>query len=273
MSSGVQEVVKNNIHLNVEGNEEHWKAFQDGSWEAATFGILDKFISRDDVVVDVGAWIGPITLYVTGKGAHCYSFEPDPVAFSSLSKNVALNPHLASRIQLYNAAITTDGKKIRLYSRHQHGDSGSSILKRIKSSNDFVEVESFTLHEFIATRNPGPISFIKMDVEGAEFFLLPTLVNYFKEHKPTLLISFHLHALMEYYELRLIPIGALRRIYRLLDPGKKVIKKISLRITRRLLNQLSFYTILNENMQIIDISRLNDHDLTQLDMLVFTSHA
>ena len=42
--------------------------------------------------IDVGAWIGPMTLVAAACGARVVAYEPDPTAADELAANVALNP-------------------------------------------------------------------------------------------------------------------------------------------------------------------------------------
>src|SRR5262245_63720917 len=40
-----------------------WARVGSGDWEPDSFGILDHFLSGESTFVDIGAWIGPLTLY------------------------------------------------------------------------------------------------------------------------------------------------------------------------------------------------------------------
>lgn len=264
-------ISKDDAQFVVEGNESDWLIMQDGTWESETFQILNTFVRPNDTMLDMGAWIGPISLYCAGRVKKCYSFEPDPVAFKIFTRNISLNQHLVDKIQPMNMAITTDGQPVRLYSRHSHGDSGSSLLKRVKSVNDFVDVPSTTFQNFINTNNLTRIDFIKMDVEGSEFSLLPQMAPYLASHKPTMLVSFHHHILCESLELQYFPRGILRRLYRMVDPGKKFIRSRATKSLRNLLRMLSFYSILDAWQKPFDPATASDATLEKLDMLIFIS--
>jgi len=264
-------VTKNGITFTIKGSSKHWDAFQSNTWETETFKLLDNFLQPDDTMLDIGAWIGPISLYAGQKVSVCYSFEPDPVAFQEFSSNLKLNPGLEKKIHPINKAITTDGKKVKLFSKWSHGDSGSSLLKRVKSKNDFVEVDSVIFKDLFALYNLNKVDFIKMDIEGGEFLILPTIIDFLREQKPTLLISFHYTALCEYFELQYFPQGALRRIYRLLDPKKGWIRKRANKNIVSLIESLTFYTIYDATGNIIPPERLNSVNFQQLDMLLFTT--
>jgi FkbM family methyltransferase len=199
-------------------------------------------------VVDIGAWIGPVSLYVASKTTRCFSFEPDPVAFKELTNNINLNKDLSAKIEVFNKAVTPDGKKVTLFSRFDYGDSGSSLLKRVKSTNQFVEVESVVFENFLAEKNISKVDFIKMDIEGGEFFVLPQMLPFLRKQKPSLLVSLHFSALCEYLELKYFPWGWMRRIYRLLDSDKSFLKREANKIIQKMIGTLNFYRIYSEDL-------------------------
>jgi FkbM family methyltransferase len=176
-----------------------WKYINSGKWEPETFSILDNFIGNHDVVLDLGAWIGAVSLYAALLSQEVYAIEPDPVAFAELEKNVRQNPALPAKIKCCNLAISNENAKFTLYAREKYGVSSSSLLPRIRDAKSDVLVEGMTLKAFIERENIKKIDFIKMDIEGGEFELLPSLAGELKKmNLPTLYISFHYHYLVEH---------------------------------------------------------------------------
>lgn len=263
-------VCRNSICFNTNNeNEEFWAKFSDGTWEEETIRILDDHLKSDDVMVDIGAWIGPISLYSSQKVKQCYSFEPDPIAFKNFSESILLNSDAIINIKPFNKAITTNGKNIKLFSRYTHGDSGSSILRRVKSTNKYYQVESTTFSKFIEDEKIEKIDFIKMDIEGGEFFILPFMKDEIEKFKPTILISFHYAVLVEYYEQKLFPLGLLRKLYRFIDSKKLFVKK---KVNRKMIEVIA--SLGCENISDVqgnkqNISELENIDLSTIDMLLF----
>jgi FkbM family methyltransferase len=265
----MRQISKKGKSFFVNHSEEFWDSFEDNTWEPETINILDNYLSPEDTFIDIGAWIGPITLYAGLKVKKCYSFEPDHAAFKELKENVNLNPSLAQKIDLQNQAITTDGKNVKIYSRYSYGDSGTSILKRVKSKNEFKEVSSTTFNKFISS-NSIQVDFIKMDVEGAEFFILPSMMEVLKNQKPKLLLSLHHGALTEFNEINYFPFGGLRRIYRFFDKERKFLKSKSSATMRQLINSLSFYdNCYTGGLNKFSASEASDQELENLEMLLF----
>src|SRR5271169_2276295 len=73
-----------------------WRRMQDGAWEPETLWLLDRLLTPGVEFYDIGAWIGPTTLFASMKGVRVVAFEPDPVARKALATNLALNPTAGS---------------------------------------------------------------------------------------------------------------------------------------------------------------------------------
>jgi FkbM family methyltransferase len=62
------------------------------------YGLRNDFVNvtveSDDVVLDVGSWIGDFAAYASAKGAITYAFEPSDVAFDYLLQTAKLNKNI-----------------------------------------------------------------------------------------------------------------------------------------------------------------------------------
>ena len=159
-----------------------------GTWEAGTYDVLDRYLTPETTVLDIGAWVGPITLYAAAKAKQVYSFEPDPVAFATLAANIAANG--CTNVQAFNRAIALQDGTIQLGVRVKPGDSTSSILA---DTGDSWLVDCQRLETFFA-RHPitGPL-LLKIDVEGYEYQLLPSLTKMLQGREFVLHLSTHPH--------------------------------------------------------------------------------
>lgn len=137
-------------------------------------------LTPDDVAIDCGANVGKFTRILARNGARVFAFEPNPIAYAALQKNVADLPN----VTLFNAATTTEAGPVRLY-MHKHAGrdpllhSVSSSLLATKSNvnpDDYFDVEGIVLSNFIEELNQ-PVTLLKMDVEGAEVALLNQLLD------------------------------------------------------------------------------------------------
>jgi hypothetical protein len=89
--------------------ESFWKSVERGEWEPYTFSVLDRFVTPETTVIDIGAWIGPVTLYAAKTAKHVFAIEPDPVAFKELSALASV-----PNVSLFNHAILNRNGKVTL---------------------------------------------------------------------------------------------------------------------------------------------------------------
>lgn len=165
-----------------------WERVNRGAWEPQTFELFDRHISPETTVLDIGGWIGPTALYAAHRAKRVFAFEPDPVAFAVLRANRDANPQLAT-LEVIHAAVSTNDGEIRIAPRDAPGDSGSSIL--FADINDAWTVPARRLDTFLAERRVTDPLFVKMDVEGYEYELLPALLAQLRGHRFTAVVSLH----------------------------------------------------------------------------------
>lgn len=136
-----------------------WTLFE-RNWELETFRILDQFLDHNSSFVDVGAWVGPMSIYASFKCRQVYSIEPDFEAFKLLQAHVMENR--ISNINLLNVAISQDGNFLRL-GHKKDGYFGDSMTSVHNLHNSFIS-KCVPLESVI----PIDCSLIKMDIEGYE---------------------------------------------------------------------------------------------------------
>lgn len=156
-------------------NKHYWTYINSIDWEPHTFAIFDHFVTENSVVLDVGSWSGVLTLYAAQTAKEVHALDPDPVCFSELNTNVALNPTIADKIKTYKTAISDTKETLFLSARNTYGASSSSILARKRDTEKSLELKTISLAEFLEKEAISKVDFIKMDVEGTEFRILPTI--------------------------------------------------------------------------------------------------
>jgi FkbM family methyltransferase len=176
--------------VNTSNNTAFWAQLQLGLWEPNTFKIFDTFLDPEHSYIDIGSWIGPTVLYGCQKAKYCYAFEPDPVAFGFLNNNVDLNDSLKDKIHLSdNCIMDFSGLSYLTPKTESGGDSLSSTI--FKKSLNSWEISSITIDDFILKYSVDNCNFLKIDIEGGEFKILPSMLDFFKQQKPTLYLSLH----------------------------------------------------------------------------------
>lgn len=194
-------------------NKHYWTHINSTDWEPHTFAIFDHFVRKNSVVLDIGSWSGVLTLYAAKIAKEVHALDPDPVCFRELETNVGLNPAVANKIKTYQTAISNSKETLRLSAREAYGASSSSILSRKRDTENSVEIETISLLDFVETAQISEVDFIKMDVEGAEFQILPTIGKALEKLQyPTLYVSFHYDFLNEHLYNKYIPSSFLNKV-------------------------------------------------------------
>ena len=147
--------------------------------------ILEKYtyspfvkVKKNDVVVDVGAFIGEFVLQIANKASRIIAIEPDPYNYCLLCRNTE---HLKNVITIQNPLWNDNVKvifKMGLIS------SDSSILdvdskKIIKS----IYIQAKRLDTLLSDLDIKKVDFLKIDAEGAEPEVLEGVEGYLKNIK------------------------------------------------------------------------------------------
>jgi FkbM family methyltransferase len=141
------------------------------------------------VIVDCGANIGMSVLYFKWlyPAAEIHAFEPDPVTFRLLRRNV-LGNSLPS-VYLYNSAVGAATGQTDFFT--DDAEPGSLLMSTdpLRTPKRRLRVPMMALSEFLSHRR---IDLLKLDVEGAEADVLANLAGHGTlEQVPDLLIEFH----------------------------------------------------------------------------------
>lgn len=180
-------------------------------WETQTFQILERFLKPGKVYLDIGAWIGPTALYAASLGAQTHALEPDPVAFQRLQRNLEANPDFKD-VHLHQLALAAGSGMQPFGGNGELGNSESTLLVNevtflhkggldrhwhgddpLWRKGQQVQVKTLTLKDFLESQclSPEHITLIKMDIEGSEKQVLPTLEAALGKARPPLYLSLH----------------------------------------------------------------------------------
>jgi FkbM family methyltransferase len=174
--------------------------------------IEHKFTPKEgDIVIDVGAHIGPYTLISSknvGLNGKVVAIEAAPDNFDILNRNIQLNE--LTNVVTLNYAVYSKEDKIKLYlpSKNQEEFSDTKyntvMIDRTHGETNFVEVKANTLDYLLQSNGirHEDVNWIKIDVEGAELEVLIGSKNILsKSNNISLLIEIHnLSKNFNYYE-------------------------------------------------------------------------
>lgn len=164
-----------------------WRKATAGKWEPETFSVLDQFLTSDSDYLDIGAWIGPTVLYGARKARRVICFEPDPTAFRHLAWNLELNA--IQNVSALSVAISSGFGLARMASFG--GEAGDSMTSLLNDGDHGSDVLTIDWPSFASQADLSRVSLVKIDIEGAEFDVLPQMVPWLKKHRPALYLSTH----------------------------------------------------------------------------------
>jgi len=185
----------NNQNFLVKKNTLFWKNFKKNKWEFINFKIYKYFINKNTNYYDIGSWIGPTILIAASLSPKkIFGFEPDLKAFKELKENIFLNKNKFKKIlvKIYNKAAYLNNKKIELnIPKGDHGASVSSLLRSKKIYYESSIVNCVNLLKFFKNNQLSKDDFVKIDIEGGEYKLLPFIGNFLREKSPNIYLSLH----------------------------------------------------------------------------------
>jgi FkbM family methyltransferase len=166
-----------------------WDKVERGLWEPGTLALLEREIAPGTIFLDLGAWVGPTALYAAALGARVIALEADPAALAQLHRNLQANPGLAARIEVLARAVHASEGKVGFGARRKPGDSMSSVL--IAPGAVTWVAETITPAALAARIGADARLFIKIDIEGGEYELLPAMGPLLERPDCRVLLSLH----------------------------------------------------------------------------------
>ncbi|MEN9910280.1 MAG: hypothetical protein RLZZ540_3439 [Bacteroidota bacterium] len=129
-------------------------------------------LKPEDLFVDIGANVGHYSLLAAGIcKAEVIAIEPIPSTFIKLEKNLNLN-NLSQKVKIFNIGV---GEQNAILNFTRNKDVMNSVA--LEYETDIVSVEVKKLDDVLIKNNP---TFLKIDVEGYEYFVLKGALNVLK---------------------------------------------------------------------------------------------
>jgi len=178
------------LYLDLKSEKDYWL----GTYEIDLQAAIAMWVNPGEVVYDVGANIGYITLLLSravGPSGKVFSFEALPTNIERLQQNVILNAWAAS-ITITPGAIADASAPVRFLI----GPSGAmgkaeGSAGRLDGHTEALAVSGIALDDFVYhDHNPAP-DVIKMDIEGGEVLALAGMSRLLREARPLILIELH----------------------------------------------------------------------------------
>jgi len=148
-------------------------------------------LTEDETFIDIGAHIGLYTLpaALKLKKGRVYAFEPASSNYNILKKHIKMNS--LSNVEIFDYLVGDKGKSVKFYESKNLVSPKNSIVKVDKiSSFEPIIKKQISLDNFFLGKNIHP-NVIKIDVEGAELFVLKGAKNIITKTKPKIYLSIH----------------------------------------------------------------------------------
>jgi len=168
-----------------------WQMAFTGVWDDSTIAHVQRYVRPGSVALDIGAAIGlwtvPLARAARTVGATVVAIEPLPANARWLHTNLALNGVL-DEVVVHKVALGSSTGMARLESAEMAGGSAAlAVVDGPPLAADGVDVLVRRLDDLAL---PGPVSFMKLDVEGHECQVLDGASAVIETDRPVILGEF-----------------------------------------------------------------------------------
>jgi FkbM family methyltransferase len=165
-----------------------------GFFEANLTNFFINYLQPGDCFLDVGTHVGYYSVLASrliGENGSVHGFEPTPRTFASLQENTKK----LKNIFINNYAVFNEEKGIEFidYGPKNSAFNGfkrrtSEDTKFLKNNDKVIKVKTIVLDNYCREKKVNP-TFIKIDAEGAENFILEGMKYIMSELRPLISIE------------------------------------------------------------------------------------
>jgi FkbM family methyltransferase len=160
------------------------EALNFGAYEPEETAVMNLLASEARCILDVGANIGyhALRLALREPTATVHAFEPLPQSYEFLSRNIAANG-LADRVRAYGYGLSRSSGSFEFFIAPENGTNASLLNVAGRDDAKRVVGLAMTLDDWAANTGAAP-DYIKIDVEGAELWVVEGGAKTIAQHKP-----------------------------------------------------------------------------------------
>jgi FkbM family methyltransferase len=152
------------------GNAQHFFIWSGDFVEEDTLDVFLSHLQPGMTVLDIGANLGLFSCAIAqaiGPNGRLFSFEPMPHVHQDLVTNLQLNEF--TNVVPEQIALSDSTGQMTFHVGHR---DGLSSLVRPSGSGRVVEVQTTTVDQYLETHGIERVDAVKIDVEGAEPFVI-----------------------------------------------------------------------------------------------------
>lgn len=127
-------------------------------------------IKKDAVYIDIGANVGNSAFYFKDWAKKIYALEPNPHIFKCLEKNMKNHKN----VECFNIGIAPYTGEDHLFSGKGEG-AAQTLFSTEETSTYSVPAKFMALDEFMEEQGIEHVDVLKIDAEGAEFVIFPSV--------------------------------------------------------------------------------------------------
>jgi len=145
------------------------------------------------VILDIGANAGAFSILTAmNPRMRSYAFEPTPLTYEILKKNISLN-RLANYVKTFQIALSDKNGKVILKYPKSGKDSGLACIGEPLRFDEWIEfkVETRCLDDFATEHGIEKVDLIKIDTEGCELFVLKGAEELIKKCSPGIFCEYN----------------------------------------------------------------------------------
>jgi FkbM family methyltransferase len=173
------------FELDMQTEKDYWL----GTYEPQLQQAIRDWVKPGMMVYDVGANVGYVSLMLASRSAKVTAFEPLPANQQRFRANLAMNADLET--ELIPKAVSDHAGQAD-FVVHSSDDMGRLLGtgKPVQPGTNVVRVETISLDDFVFKSGQQKPNLVKIDVEGAEVFVLKGM-RALLEEKPILFLELH----------------------------------------------------------------------------------
>lgn len=172
-----------------------------GSFEKVLQMLFKNIIKNNDIVFDIGANVGVhSTLFskLVGQNGKVYAFEPVKHNIKRLNMNLRLNG--VQNVSIIEKGVGNENtvKTMNVYKETSPNLAVSSFIEydyiQKELKNGLVKKEEFeivTLDSYVESNSIKRVDFLKIDVEGFEYYVLSGAKQTIQMYKPTIVFELY----------------------------------------------------------------------------------
>lgn len=158
-----------------------------GAFEPFETEVVKRCVRPGNVVLDIGANIGYYTLLfarLVGESGAVHAFEPVPDNFELLTKNVEANGY--RNVSPVQAAVSDTAGTVKIFL--SDSDQVDHRIYESGEARSSIDVDCLRIDDYLDA-HPGPVSFVKMDIQGAEASAVRGMTRLLSGDAPLIIVS------------------------------------------------------------------------------------